>query len=120
MTLKVIEGKAIQPHFLVGDVSKGRTVEAGSFAANAFGLHDMHGNVAEWVQDCPAFPDGHAEAPRDGSAYAQSNCSSRIVRGGSWASPPEHVRSAARTADSPDRRSTTIGFRIARTLPLPR
>ena len=61
-------------------------VEVGSFAPNGFGLHDMHGNVAEWVQDC--FEKGYGAAPVDGSAHSPGNCSSRVYRGGSWNDVP--------------------------------
>ena len=64
--------------------SAGRTVEAGSFPANRFGLHDMHGNVWEWVQDC--WNGSYNGAPSDGSAWTTRDCSLRVLRGGSWVS----------------------------------
>ena len=60
-----------------------RTAPAGSFAANGWGLHDMHGNVYEWVADC--WHENYARAPRDGTAWTSGgNCGRRVLRGGSW------------------------------------
>ena len=59
-----------------------QTAPVGSFAANAFGLYDMAGNVWEWVQDC--YHDNYDGAPTDGSAWTSGDCSLRVVRGGSW------------------------------------
>ena len=64
-----------------------RTAPVGSFAANAFGLHDMHGNVYEWVQDCWNL--SYAGAPTDGRAWVHGDCEIRVVRGGSWSQQPE-------------------------------
>ena len=59
-----------------------QTAPVGSFAANGFGLHDMHGNVWEWVADC--WNGSYAGAPSDGSARESGNCSRRVLRGGAW------------------------------------
>jgi formylglycine-generating enzyme required for sulfatase activity len=91
-----------------------KTVEVGSFKPNAFGLHDMHGNVWEWVEDC--YHDSYQGAPTDGSAWTSGDCSRRVVRGGSWSSYPGFVRAAIRVRHSSDNRSSGQGFRLARTL----
>ena len=90
------------------------TSPAGSFDANAFGLHDMHGNVREWVEDC--YADSYsAGQPSDGSAFTKSSCSSRVIRGGSWDCNPQTLRSAYRDWSGPAYRGYSVGFRVART-----
>ena len=92
-----------------------RTAPAGSFSPNAFGLHDMHGNVWEWVEDC-WHPD-YGGAPLDGRVWIDwADCSRRVVRGGSFFTSPALVRSAFRGHDPPRRRHRTVGFRVARAL----
>ena len=71
-----------------------QTAPVGSFPPNAFGLHDMHGNVWEWVADC-RNPD-YEGVPVDGNAWLSGECSERVVRGGSWGSWPEDLRAAVR------------------------
>ena len=85
----------------------------GSFASNAWGLHDMHGNVWEWVEDC--WNDSYVGAPGDGSAWRSGDCRLRVIRGGSWDDYAGGLRSADR--DGFTRSSRTIGdlgFRLAR------
>ena len=91
-----------------------RTVPVGSFGANAFGLHDVHGNVWEWVQDC--WNDSYRGAPSDGSAWERGDCSRRVVRGGSWLSEPWYLRSADRFGFDSGSRGYKLGFRVARRL----
>lgn len=92
-----------------------RTVEVGSFAANAFGLHDMHGNVWEWVQD--VWHDNYSGAPADGSAWMEGGEQvRRVLRGGSWRNSPGGLRSASRSSYTRDFRDDGTGFRVARTL----
>ena len=91
-----------------------KTAPVGSFAANAWGVYDMHGNVWEWVEDC--YHDSYVGAPADGSAWESENCDRRVWRGGSWGSGPRDLRSAYRYRSSSDFRFNSIGFRIARDL----
>ena len=71
-----------------------KAAPVGSFSANAWGLHDMHGNVQEWVQDC--WNGNYRAAPTDGSARESGDCEERVLRGGSWNFPSKDSRAAAR------------------------
>ena len=93
-----------------------RTAPVGSFQANGFGLHDVLGNVQEWVEDCWNYSYRYAGAPMDGSAWESGVCDEGVVRGGSWFSIPRNLRSANRDSQYTDLRSYYRGFRIARTL----
>ncbi len=95
-------------------VYRERTMSVGSFLPNAFGLHDVHGNVYEWVQDC--WNKKYDGAPRDGGAWERGDCSLRVARGGSWFSSPRFLRAAFRFRNSTGYRNYYLGFRIARTL----
>ncbi len=86
----------------------------GRYRPNAWGLHDMMGNVWEWVQDC-YLP--YAGAPSDGSAHETNGCRGRVVRGGAWDDPPAVLRSAERFWLGAGNRNNNIGLRLARTLP---
>jgi formylglycine-generating enzyme required for sulfatase activity len=91
-----------------------KTLDVGSLPRNAFGLHDMHGNVWEWVEDC--YKDSYAGAPTDGTAVTSRTCSLRILRGGSWNYYPQLLRSAYRYATAAGIRVENAGFRVARAL----
>jgi len=94
---------------------RAKTTPVCSFPANAFGLHDMHGNVWEWCED--VGHDDYLRAPNDGSAWtADGDPSSRVLRGGSWRDAPQILRSADRGWKFPDVRYDVSGFRLARTL----
>ncbi len=91
-----------------------KTAPVGSFGANAWGLHDMHGNLWEWVQDC--WNDSYRGAPTNGSAWESGNCSRRVLRGGSWNYNPRNLRAADRSWGTTGDRIINNGFRVARTL----
>lgn len=85
-----------------------------SFAPNAYRLHDLAGNVSEWVADC--WHDGYRRAPDDGRAWLNPGCRTRVMRGGAWASSPAQTRSAWRAAANVDTTNGRIGFRVVREL----
>jgi formylglycine-generating enzyme required for sulfatase activity len=85
-----------------------------SFTPNAFGLYDMGGNVSEWVADC--WHDNYIRAPRTAEAWVNPGCGRRVIRGGSWGSAPDMVRSAYRQGATSDLRSARVGFRVVREL----
>ncbi|UTW44579.1 formylglycine-generating enzyme family protein [bacterium SCSIO 12696] len=91
------------------------TAPVGSFTANQFGLHDMLGNVWEWVADC--YTDSYQNLPLDGSAQDRPNCQTRVRRGGGWYEPPYWLRTANRAPADIDKATARLGFRLARDLP---
>ena len=92
----------------------GKTQPVGRKQANAFGLHDMHGNVWEWVED--VWHDNYQGAPMDGTVWTQGGDQARrVLRGGSWGGNPQFLRSAIRNWGTPLDRNSGTGFRIART-----
>jgi len=90
------------------------TAPVGQFKPNAFGLHDMLGNVWQWTEDC--WSDDYEGAPSDGSAWRPGDCAHRVVVGGSWESIAQNLRSAARDSPTADGHANNIGFRVVRTL----
>ena len=93
-----------------------KTQPVGQKRPNHWGLHDMHGNVWEWVQDC--WHDNYQGAPTDGAAWSTSCSESgwRVIRGGSWDNYSLDLRSANRMGTISGNLSIYVGFRIARTL----
>lgn len=100
-----------------GGAAKGasprETTDVASFPPNAFGLHDVHGNVWEWCQD--TYQESYAGAPTDGSTW---DASSRVLRGGGWSFSAGFCRAAFRYRLEPCIRYIVLGFRPARSLPL--
>lgn len=83
------------------------------YKPNAFGVHDIIGNVREWVMDC--FTASYAGRPTDARAWTwQGGCEQKGVRGGSWASRPRDARAPARGAELAGHRQSDLGFRVAR------
>jgi formylglycine-generating enzyme required for sulfatase activity len=97
-----------------------QTAPVGSFAANPWGIYDMHGNVSEWVSGCKwSYQDSAADTEASSWANSKSGkCddTGRVHRGGSWFSGhPGYVRAAFRIGDSSENRFMSKGFRLART-----
>ena len=93
-----------------------QTLPVASFAPNAFGLYDTHGNVWEWVQDC--WNTSYTGAPTNGSAWMTGDCSRAVRRGGSWINFGGGLRSAIRIRSTRGVRSNYGGFRVARSVDL--
>ncbi len=102
-----------------------KTIAVGAFPPNAFGLHDMHGNVYEWCAD--DWHENYDGAPTDGSVWNASNDSGldpgsdqrKVLRGGSWVSNPRRCRSACRDYFTTGSRSRSSGFRVVVLVSLP-
>ena len=112
-------GDAITPDDAnYADLGLSRTSEVGSYPANPWGLHDMHGNVWEWVED--DWHENYRGAPTNGSAWrdAASGRNPRlcVLRGGSWEHGSWGCRSAYRGKSGTHSGSRVVGFRVARTL----
>ena len=91
-----------------------KTVEVGSYPPNQFGLHDVHGNVWEWVED--RWHETYENAPFHSIAWIDGNENRRVIRGGSWSAIARVTRSASRYGREPAYRSTNGGFRVARSV----
>lgn len=94
------------------DLDPRHPTTAGRFAANAYGLHDTAGNVAEWVQDC--YVDNYKDASAEGRAVELPGCTRRVVRGGAFSSGPHALSSTARDALGSMTANDSVGFRVVR------
>jgi len=84
------------------------TIEVGSFPANTFGLHDMHGNVWDWCNDWfSGYGTGTQINPTGDSSGSRG-----VLRGGSWCSDAQDLHFANRDYYSPGDRVTDVGFRL--------
>jgi eukaryotic-like serine/threonine-protein kinase len=92
-----------------GKYSEG-TTPVGNFPPNAFGLYDMHGNVYEWCQD--SRHENYNNAPRDGSAWIDSDNDERMLRGGCWELFPDACRSDGRLPIPRHHYTAIYGFRL--------
>ncbi len=88
-----------------------QTAPVASLQPNKFGLHNLNGNVWEWVQDC--WHETYDGAPSDGTPWEYPNCSQHVVRGGAWSYIPGKMRSSARYRSPFNYRSDNLGFRVA-------
>jgi len=112
-------GKEITPreaNFFYGEsgarIGRGARTKCGEFPANQFGLHDLHGNVCEWMED--AWHANYSDAPCDGSAWIYGgDAKLRVIRGGAWDHLPRLLRSAWRDGLDANRRRDNLGFRVA-------
>ena len=94
-------------HAWFDDNSDESTHPVGQRRANAFGLHDMYGNVWEWTNDC--WNENYHGAPDDGSAWAKGDCAQRVARGGTWYSKTTSISSSVRTKFSSELRYSSRG-----------
>jgi formylglycine-generating enzyme required for sulfatase activity len=95
-------------------VYREKTVEVGQFPANAWGLHDMSGNVWEWT--CSVYNENYDERKSE-ERCAESDTGDRcVMRGGAWLGGPRNLRGAARFSRFLNFKGRDIGFRLARTL----
>jgi len=87
------------------------TAPVARFPANEWGLHDMHGNVWEWVED--TMQDDYTNAPSNGEAWVEAGDNKkRVIRGGSWDSTAYALRSTYRHSYPEDGTSSRLGFRV--------
>ncbi|MBI2969951.1 MAG: SUMF1/EgtB/PvdO family nonheme iron enzyme [Gammaproteobacteria bacterium] len=89
-----------------------KPTKVGSFKANAFGVFDTAGNVAEWARDC--WHENYSGAPSDGGVWEGGDCTYRVARGGAYSSPPQSIRHAKRDRYKSDQAYDHIGFRLVR------
>jgi formylglycine-generating enzyme required for sulfatase activity/class 3 adenylate cyclase len=87
-------------------------LKVGSFLPNPFGLYDMGGGVDQWVEDC--WHKNYQGAPAGGEPWLDTDCSARVLRGGSWKSDPANIRTASRDQYDANVRYLTHGLRVAR------
>lgn len=86
-------------------------IKVGSFKPNPFGLFDMGGGVDQWVEDC--WHKNYQGAPTDGSAWLAGECSSHVIRSGSWKNGAQYVRPSNRDSYDTNVRYPTHGLRVA-------
>jgi formylglycine-generating enzyme required for sulfatase activity len=94
-----------------GGASSQKLAKVGTFRANLFGLHDMGGSIDQWVEDC--WHRNYQGAPTDGSPWIDADCTSHVIRSGSWKNDLKYIRPANRDNYDAYVRYPTHGFRVA-------
>ena len=94
-----------------GNPGTEQPAKVGSFKPNPFGLYDMGGAIDQWVEDC--WHKSYQDAPGDGSAWSGGDCSSHVLRSGSWKNDSRYVRPSNRDGYDTNVRYPTHGFRVA-------
>jgi len=94
-----------------GNLAGEQPAKVGSFKPNPFGLYDMGGAIDQWVEDC--WHKSYQDAPGDGSAWSGGDCSSHVLRSGSWKNDSRYVRPSNRDGYDTNVRYPTHGFRVA-------
>ncbi|WFU27151.1 SUMF1/EgtB/PvdO family nonheme iron enzyme [Bradyrhizobium sp. CB1717] len=94
-----------------GNLASEQPAKVGSFKPNPFGLYDMGGGIDQWVEDC--WHKSYQGAPGDGSAWTGADCSSHVLRSGSWKNDSRYVRPSNRDGYDTNVRYPTHGFRVA-------
>ena len=107
-------GDKISPELAnYGDMFRA-TTSSGSYPANVFGVHDMHGNAAEWVEDC--WIDNYQNFAETPELRMLASCRKNVFRGGTWNNISEYLRSAYRYGYISEFKLSSLGFRVARQL----
>lgn len=105
---------ASQPFQGPAGARRARTLPTASFVPNLFGLYDMHGNVAEWTDDCWS---GEASGETAAPTTVSSLCSARVVKGGGWSDGGADLRASSRKGEPEGIRQNDLGFRVVRDIP---
>ena len=114
-TTRYCFGKTLTKNLANYDKNVRKTTPVGKFPANAFGLHDMHGNVWEWCKD--NWHDNYKKAPTNGRAWIDNKSSTKVTRGGSWSNFPGSCCSTSRSYFLSEYDSDIIGFRVVCKVP---
>ena len=93
---------------------RARPADIRSFPPNEWGLYDMEGNIAEWVEDC--WHSSYQGAPTGGEVWRGTSCGKHVLRGGSWNNPPTDITVSSRNFYDGNVRYQGNGMRVGLTL----